>query len=309
MRDIRFFIACSAVAVTTLSRIGVASASEQIPVFQRILPMDIKEPATLSIAVSGGDVDIAYSHENQIAVYAFGKDAGGKDLPVEFFGKTLFIEQKGNSVSIRDSIGADSLLSSLYSINYRVDVPRRTTVDSVVSGIGNQSLLGVTGPAKLASGAGDITAQYVTSAAIDARTGKGNISCIRVFEVNAETGEGNITLMEDGNSKAVVKRGRGKIEVGGARGTVDGSTDAGTLHIRAVPWGDWQLKSSSGNIRIELPPKAKVDVEASSGSGEVEVGRDDMQNAGASIHHLHQQVNGGGKHVVARNIRGRISIE
>jgi len=304
-----FFIASSAVAITALSRIGVAFASEPIPVFQRTLPTDIKEYTTLDVAVSRGNVEISYSREGQIAVHASGKDAGGKDLPVEFFAKTLVIEQKGNSVSIRDALSADSLLSSLYSVDYRIDVPRRTTVDSEVSGTGNQSLLGVSGPATLISGTGDIAAVYVHFAPIYARTGKGNISCTRAFAVNAETGDGNITLMESGNSEAVVKKGRGKIEVGGARGTVYGSTDAGTLHVRAVPWSDWQLKSKSGSIRIELPRKAKFDVEASSGSGQVDVGRYDIQNAGGTVHHLHQQVNGGGKHIVARSISGRISIE
>jgi hypothetical protein len=304
-----FFIASSAVAITALSRIGVAFASEPIPVFQRTLPTDIKEYTALDVAVSRGNVEISYSRDDQVAVYASGKDAVGKDLPVEFFAKALVIEQKGNNVSIRDQLSADSLLSPLYRVDYRIDVPHRTTVYSEVSGTGNQSLLGVSGPATLISGAGNIAAVYVHFAQIYARTGRGNISCTRAFEVNAETGDGNITLMEDGNSEAVVKKGRGKIEVGGARGTVDGSTDAGTLHVRAVPWGDWQLKSSSGSIHIELPKKAKFDLDASSGSGGIDIERDDLQKPEGEVHHLHQQVNGGGRHILARSAKGTISIE
>ena len=304
-----FFIACSVAAITASSRIDVAIASEQVPMFQRILSTDIKEPTTLSVAVSRGNVEIGYGREGQVALYAFGKDAGGKDLPAEFFAKNLVIEQTGNIVSIRDSLSSDSLLSSLYTIKYQLDVPHRTTVDSVVSGTGNQSLTGITGPAKLVSGAGDITAVYVHFAPVYAKTGKGNISCTRDFEVNAETGEGNITLMENGNSKAVVKGGRGKIEVGGARGAVDGSTDTGTLHVRAVPWGDWQLKSSSGNIHIELPPKAKFDFDASSDSGGIDIEREDLQRPEGEVHRLHQQVNGGGTHITARSVKGTISIE
>jgi hypothetical protein len=304
-----FFIASSAVAITALSGIGVAFASEPIPVFQRTLPTDIKEYTTLDVAVSRGNVEISYSRDDQVAVYASGKDAVGKDLPVEFFAKTLVIEQKGNNVSIRDQLSADSLLSPLYSVDYRIDVPHRTTVYSEVSGTGNQSLLGVSGPATLISGAGNIAAVYVHFAQIYARTGRGNISCTRAFEVNAETGDGSITLMENGNSEAVVKKGRGKIEVGGARGTVDGSTDAGTLHVRAVPWGDWQLKSSSGSIHIELPKKAKFDLDASSGSRGIDIERDDLQKPEGEVHHLHQQVNGGGRHILARSAKGTISIE
>ncbi|HEY6927215.1 MAG TPA: DUF4097 family beta strand repeat-containing protein, partial [Steroidobacteraceae bacterium] len=191
----------------------------------------------------------------------------------------------------------------------RIDVPYRTEVDSRVSGVGNQILTGVYGPARLLSGAGDISAQYVRFALLDAKTGKGNISCTRCFGVNAETGEGNITLMEDGNSKAVVKSGRGRIEVGGVNGTFDGSTDAGMLHIKAVPSDDWQLRSNSGTIRIELPPEAKFEIDAHSDSGEVAVEREDLQNPENDAHQLHQQVHGGGKHITVRSVKGSISIE
>lgn len=309
MRRISFFIVRCAVAIAALSQGGVVFSLEHVPVFQRTLVTSIKDPVTLSVTVSGGNVTIGYSRDDQVALYAFGKDAGGKYLPEEFFKNKLVIEQKENRVSIRDAPTGGALVGSLYSIDYRIDVPYRTEVDSTVSGTGNQTVTGVYGPATLVSGVGDIDAQYVRFGPIHANTGKGNISCTRDFGVDAETGDGNITLMEDGPSKAVVKRGRGRIEVGGARGSVDGSTDAGILHIKAVPSDDWQLKSGSGSIRVELPPESKFEVDANSDSGEISVEREDMQKPQDEIHHLHQQVNGGGKHIVARSVKGSISIE
>jgi Toastrack DUF4097 len=306
-------ISCSivyfAVAAAALCQGGVALASEQAPVFQRTLETSIKDPVILSVAVSGGNVSIEYSHDDEVSIYASGTDASGKNLLAEFFKNKLVIEQKENHIWIRDSPSVGSLLGSLYTINYRIGVPYRTEIDSVVSGTGNQTLVGVYGPVRLVSGSGDIDTKYVRFAPVDARTGKGNISCTRDFAVNAETGEGSITLMENGNSKAVVKSGRGKIEIGGARGSVDGSTDAGILHIKAVLSDDWQLQSGSGSIRVELPPEQKFEVEASSDSGEIAVEREDMQKPEGEVHHLHQQVNGGGKHIVARSVKGSISIE
>ena len=305
----RFFVVCCAAAIAALPAGSVAFATEQMPVFQRTLVMSIRDTATLSVAVPAGNVDIGYSRDDQLTIYVYGKEASGKYLPAEYFRSTLVIEQKENHVSIRESPGVPSLLNSPSDINYRIDVPYRTEVESIVAGAGNQTLEGVYGPAKLVTGSGDIDAKYVRFAPVYASTGKGNISCTRDFEVNVETGDGNITLMEDRDSKAVVKKGRGKIEVGGARGTLDGSTDAGPLHIKAVLWDDWQLKSGSGAIRVELPPKAKFEVEASSDSGEIDVERDDMQKLEAETHQLHQQVNGGGKHIVAHSAKGSIAIQ
>jgi DUF4097 and DUF4098 domain-containing protein YvlB len=169
--------------------------------------------------------------------------------------------------------------------------------------------MGITGPAEVVTGIGDINASYVRFSLVRAETGRGNISCTRVAQVEAETGFGNITLLEDGPSKATVKKGPGRIEVGGARGGFEGSTDSGELHIRAVLWDDWQLKSVSGNIRIELPPRAKFEADVSTTSGELCVERSDMDKSDPAAHRSHQKVNGGGKRIQARSDAGRISIE
>lgn len=302
------FIAC-VVVISILFAAKVAFASEPVPVFQRSLVTPLKDPVTLNVSLSHGNVKIGYSRDDQISIYAFGKDASGKYLPVDFFKNNLLIDQKGSQVWIRESVVSAKPSSSQYSLNYRIDVPYRTEVNSTVSGEGNQTLVGVYGPAKLLSGAGDIQAEYVRFSPVHASTGRGNISCIRDFQVNAETGEGNITLMEDGNSKAAVKSGHGRIEVGGARGTFDGSTDAGSLHIKAVLWDDWQLKSSSGSIRVELPRKSKFDLDLSTGAGDIVVERDDIPKPEGEVHQLHQQVSGGGKRIIARSARGSIFIE
>lgn len=325
----KFLTLWCSVAIVASALGGAAYATEQVSFFQRTLPADIAEPVILNVSVSRGNVEIGYARDDEVAIYASGQDRSGKNLPEDFFKKNLVIDQKGNHVSIRDSSGPgsllldqkdnhvptggssdpDSLLSALYTINYRIDVPYHTEVDSTVAGIGNQTLTGVYGPARLVSGTGDISALYVRFALLEAKTGKGSISCTRCFGVNAETGQGNITLIDDGSSKAVVKSGHGRIEVGGAKGTFDGSTDAGMLHIKAAPSDDWQLRSNSGTIRVELPPEAKFEIDAHSDSGEVAVEREDMQKPDTDAHQLHQQVNGGGKHITVSSAKGSISIE
>ena len=98
-------------------------------------------------------------------------------------------------------------------------------------------------------------------------------------------------------------------DVGGARGGFQGSTDKGELHIKAVLWEDWQLSSISGNIRIELPPGAKSEADITTNSGEVSIGRGDMQKPDPADRRYHQIVNGGGKRIQARSDGGSVSID
>jgi DUF4097 and DUF4098 domain-containing protein YvlB len=176
------------------------------------------------------------------------------------------------------------------------------------------------------TGKGDIKASYISKGLqtrvdhgnldlqvigehVEARTGNGNISCARVAQgVSAETGDGDITLMVVGPSTATVKKGAGRIDVGGARSSFVGSTDGGDLHIKAIPHGDWQLNSVSGNIRVELAPAAQFEIDAATSSGNLLVDREDITRPDALISHLHQQVNGGGKRIEAHTTAGTIMI-
>jgi DUF4097 and DUF4098 domain-containing protein YvlB len=144
---------------------------------------------------------------------------------------------------------------------------------------------------------------------VEARTGKGKISCVKIREVDAETGSGNIVLMEDGPSRAVVKSGLGAIEAAGARGSLIASSDKGDVHVKAVLYDSWQLTSGAGNVRIEMPPKTKFNLDADTVSGIISVERDDMQKPASEIHELHQQVNGDGKRVSVHSTTGNILIQ
>ena len=278
------------------------------PGFERTLSVSLKDPVSLDIAVAKGNVTVAYNRDGQVAIYAVGHDGNGKTIPSEFFEATLTIEQAENRITIRNAPDA-SRVDSTFSISYRINVPFRTEVSSTILGAGNQVVIGIVGPAKLVTAIGDIDASYIRYGVVKAETGKGRISCSRVAQVDAETGSGNITLMETGPSRANVKRGPGRIEVGGARGSFKGSTDQGELHIKAVLWDDWELNSISGNIRIELPPKPKFDADLATKSGTISFQRPDMEQPAADDHTWHQQVNGGGKHIQARSNTGNIVLE
>ena len=111
-----------------------------------------------------------------------------------------------------------------------------------------------------------------------------------------------------GPSTAIVKRGSGRIDAGGVRGSFFATTEMGNIHVKGVPHDDWNLSSSAGSIRVELPPAAAFDVDASTKTGELSVGRNDLDQPAPQAHHLSQKANGGGKRIQLRSEAGKIVI-
>ena len=283
-------------------------ASAGSPTLQRALSVELEAPVIVDIAVMRGDITVGYSRDGQVSIYAFAQDSNGRSFLMETLQSRLAIEQVNNRITIRDSRQPADLEAGL-SISYRIDVPSRTEVKSIISVAGNQTVVGVSGPVTVVTSVGDIDVSYVDTEVVKAETGRGNISCSRAARVEAATGSGNITLMENGPSKAIVKKGVGRIEVGGARGSFEGSTDKGELHMRAVLWDDWRLNSASGNLRVELPKGAKFEVDLATDAGEISLARADMNKLDAEARLYRQKVNGGGKVIYARSQTGSISIE
>jgi DUF4097 and DUF4098 domain-containing protein YvlB len=310
-----------AIAFVACTPLSFAQATAQV---HRTLTVTAAEPLTLDVDILRGDVEILYGRDGQLSISGIARASANAKLDDNFFSGVLNIEQVGNHVTIRH-VPYPSYDEEGVKVSYRIDVPYRTQVTSGVNE-GKQNISGIMGPVKATTGNGDIKASYVSKGVqaevgsgnldlqvvgehVEATTGQGNISCSRLEQgVSAETGEGDITLMVVGPSIARVKRGNGRIDVGGARGSFIGSTDEGDVHVRAVPHDGWELRSASGNIRLELPPSAKFDLEASTTSGELQVDRDDIAKPPFNIRQLTQTVNGGGKRIQVRAGSGRIVI-
>jgi hypothetical protein len=294
------------VAVASAFVLLAAPAFAEGPV-RKTLDVGIKDPVVLELAVAAGDVRIAYSRDGELGLSVSAHDAAGKDISEEFTGHGLTVEQDGPRIRIRSL--PDKFPQAPLKLSYQIDVPYRTQVKAGILGAGNLTLIGITGPAMLTAAEGNIEVDDVLYNRVEARTGKGKVSCVKVREVYAETGSGNIVLMEDGPSRAVVKRGLGTIDAAGARGSLVASTDRGDVHVKAVLYDAWQITSGGGNIRIEMPPKTRFHLDAETGSGIIYLERDDMEKPASEIHELHQQVNGGGASVSVHSATGNIFIQ
>jgi hypothetical protein len=289
---------------------------------QTKLTTSIAEPVVLNIGLAHAEMQIAYAREGEVSVTAFDGDRPATSLTQENeLASRVLIEQSGNQITIKDV--PNELPAS--KMTYRIDVPYRTIVQSHVLN-GRQSVTGVLGPVHVTTNTGAISVSYVSGevsvesgngnldlqvigSPVKARTARGNISCSRIPKgIDAETDDGDITLMVVGPSKATINRGSGRVEAGGIRGSFTAATATGDVHIKAVPHDSWHVKSTAGNIRIELPPGAGFDLEAVTSFGEISSSRDDLPESEGDTRHLHQKANGGGKDIELRTDSGAIVI-
>jgi len=298
------------------------AVAQSVRELHRTFTVSLAAPVDLKVDLSQGDLQIAYSREGQVSISAVVQIPAGMTVPEDFLDTQVTIETVGNHLEIRDQLRAGP---NEIKIAYTIDVPYRTEVHSTLDR-GKQTITGITGPVKADSHKGNINVSYVSGSVaaqtgsgdmdfqvigdrVEAKTGSGNISCSRSAKgISAETEDGDISLMVVGPSTASVRHGSGRIDAGGVRGTLLASTDAGDLHVKAVPHDDWQLTSAAGNVRIELPPAAKFEVDATTISGEVLINRDDLEKTNAAAGHFDQKANGGGKRVQIHTDRGKIVI-
>jgi len=292
--------------------------------FQRTLTVTNAESVALRIEISGGDVDVLYSRDGQVSIAGFAQADGDSRLDDNYFSSSLRVDQVGNRITLRYNPDPSDVRGKV-KVRYRIEVPYRTEVVSRVNR-GKQTIRGILGPVAVTAGIGDIKASYVSKGLqaevetgnvdvqvigehVEARTGRGNISAERLAQgVNARTGDGDINLMVVGSSTAAVEKGNGRIEVGGARGTLTCSTDGGDIHVQAVPHNEWKLNSATGAIRLDLPSPANFDLDLSTDSGELQFEREDLSKPSSDLHRVSQRVGGGGKDIEVHTGSGRIVI-
>lgn len=300
------------------------SRAESSAEFRRTLAVTNAEPVKLTVAIGKGDVDIVYSHDGEVLVSALAQPANESSVDENYFRIVLEVEQVGNNVSIRQTANPAYPEENL-KLRYRIEVPNRTEVRSSVKS-GRLNIRGVTGPVDVKVGTGDVSVSYVSRAVhveaergsldfqligerVDASTASGNISGERLGNgIRAETGDGDIKLMVVGPSEAMVKNGAGRVEIGGARDALAASTQSGDVRVQAIPHHDWKLSSISGNIRLELPPRANFELDASSESGKLQFDRDDLPKLTSEVHQIVQKVNIGGSRIEAHSGSGAVVI-
>jgi len=215
------------------------------------------------------------------------------------------IHQDGNSIRI------DYLDAHEISIDYEVTVPPETAVRTH-SGSGDQRVEGLHGNLNLESGSGDMRLREI-SGQIDAHTGSGDIEAHEISgPFHAEAGSGDIRLEAKGNGDVRVHTGSGTIELRDINGTLQAESGSGDVSISGVQTGAWEVRTSSGNVDLDLPAQAAFDLAASTGSGELVVGRQVTMVVQGEVrearHYIKGTVGGGGPQLTVHTSSGDVHI-
>lgn len=118
------------------------------------------------------------SRDGEVALSLSAHDAGGNEISEEFLRRSVMVEQDGPRIKIRGVPSPSP--GTAPKVSWQIDVPFRTEVNAVILGAGNFTVIGITGPVILTTAEGNIEVAYVPRNRVEARSGKGKISCVRV---------------------------------------------------------------------------------------------------------------------------------
>lgn len=172
----------------------------------------------------------------------------------------------------------------------------------------------ITAPAEVAlnlhSGSGDVQVDQL-GRYVEAGSGSGNLVIHGVHgAAELSTGSGDIELQETASGDVRAKSGSGNIRIHGLNGGLTARTGSGDIEADGRLTGAANLSSGSGDVRLHLTPDAHFNLEASTGSGDINVRYPNAPQQGEhNHHHLSGPVNGGGPLLEVRTGSGDVSID
>jgi len=279
----------------------------------------------LEISNPAGDVNISVSSDGQVHVHGDVRAKGmGFDKPKERLDETLAnpgLEQRGETIRI----GKHMSNMRNVVVNYKIEVPRDTEVNStVVSGV--QSIRGVRGPVSSQGASGAMHVEQVErdvqlttmSGAVEASdigddvrasSASGEITIRNAKgDVRAHSLSGAVHMLQPGG-RVEAESASGGIEIQGAKNDVKGHGVSGELKIQGDPGehGYWDLKTVSGAVQVAVPASANFRFSSESTSADI---RTDIpivvEEQGK--HTLRAHVGSGGGRIEVHTVSGQIHV-
>jgi len=263
---------------------GCVHASASEATFERTL--SVSGAVTLHVSTGSGNIHIKPGSDSQVHVIGHVKSHGyGSDENrVKEIAANPPIEQTGSILRI----GGHMENMRNISIDYEIEAPAKTFLDAS-SGSGDVNDDGVGVNAKLNSGSGNITAKGLSQG----------------FTV--ETGSGNIFAEQSGSGDVKASTGSGNIELKNIHGGLRAGTGSGDIKLGGQPNSGWKITTGSGNVEF-WSERAAMDLEASTGSGDIHVEGGEMNALHSDRHNLTAKLHGGGPTVRVETGSGDIRI-
>ncbi len=242
--------------------------------FERTLT--VTGPVDLDIRTGSGDIQIRPGSDRSVHVVARirAEEARGYDSPEKRIAQIQAnppVEQTGNSIRIGVTrpVHDDPTYQNV-RISYELTVPANTKVQAH-------------------SGSGDIGIA-VTAGSVTARTGSGDIN----------------VLGTSGSFEA--HTGSGDVRAGRIAGPMMASTGSGDIEAAQTAPGAVEMRTGSGDVRLNLPAEAAFTLDIQTGSGSIRTSQPVMMSGNHRRNHLEGTVRGGGPSVVVRTGSGSVTI-
>ncbi len=292
----------SALVLIVLLTTAVAASATAEGKFERTLK--VPGMVDLEIATGAGDIIVRTGPSGtvQITGYVRSSMMFGSQERVDRVVQNPPIMQTGGIIRIGH--GNDQNIMRNVSIRYELVVPAETLLKSS-TGSGDQTISGLKSPLKATTGSGQIRVSSI-SGSVRLSTGSGDIELSDVNgSVSAQTGSGGIKARNVGTTDMTT--GSGDIEVSGLRGGVHARTGSGSVHVQGDATSSWQLHTASGDVRADVGPNAKFDLDAGTSSGEIRTSQP-MTTERSDRHHMRGKVNGGGNLIEVQTSSGDIEV-
>jgi DUF4097 and DUF4098 domain-containing protein YvlB len=233
--------------------------------------------------------------------------------PIRQNGNSIHIDLlDGQGAAVRDhGIHMDYLDGRGICVDYEITLPPESAVRTE-SGSGDQRVEGMRGKLELRSGSGDMRLR--NTGAVRVHTGSGDVEALDISGTfAAEAGSGDIRVEGRGLGDVNVTTGSGNIELRGVKGALEAESASGDVTVEGEQTGSWKMHTSSGNVELRLPDNAAFDLDASTGSGEIETGRQVVAmvqgKIGGSRSAISGKANGGGPQLTVHTGSGDIRIK
>ncbi len=257
-----------------------------------------------NIAVHTGDNSsvkvIGHIHANHS--WLFGGNEADKVKRIE---ANPPIEQTGNIIKI-GKINDPELRRNI-SIDFEVWVPEQTTTRAS-SGSGDVFAENLKASLNASTGSGNVQARRITGE-VKANTGSGDVDLQEIAgNVTADTGSGNVKVSMTGDGSLRLGTGSGDVTASHVKGGLRARTGSGNVTADGDATSDWSVETGSGDVNVSLPQNARFELAASTGSGDLSIGREITMSGNMDKHRIRGKVNGGGPLVQLETSSGNIRL-
>lgn len=286
----------------------------------------VNGPVRLELTNGSGDSKVVVGSSGEVRIHAEFRVRSWSENSAQKRANEMRMNppfsQEGNLIRV----GGTGLHTSAVVFNYSITVPPETEIHAV-SGSGNIAVTGVNGPVSSTTGSANISLSNVAGD-VQAHSGSGTISLASIQgQVHATTGSGDIAIASV-HGDVRIQTGSGVIRIASPAGAVVASTGSGSMSVADAmedlrlrsgsgniavtgdPQGGtyWDFHTSSGNVALQVTPKASFRFYAKTNSGDIDAAIPVVMEGTAGKHALRARIGDGKGRVEVETSSGNVAL-